>query len=121
MTQHHVLVCEDEDFVREALSDYLRSSGYLVTEAANGLQCLDAVKKNSPDVILLDLKMPEMDGEQTVHQIRALGIKAPIFVLTGLGTTDEPMDIEKLGIKGFIPKPYRLAEVNKLLKGIFND
>lgn len=113
--QPRVIVCEDEKFIRWALAEHLRSSGYLVSEAENGIECLKLVEESSPDLILLDLRMPKMDGTTTLKKLRAMGIDIPVFILSGFGAPGSTTEASELGAQGFIPKPYHLSEISQLL------
>jgi CheY-like chemotaxis protein len=110
-----VIVCEDEKFIRWALAEHLRSSGYTVDEAENGIECLELVAKAVPDLILLDLRMPKMDGTATLKKLRAQGINIPVFILSGFGVPGATKEAEELGAQGFIAKPYHLSEISQLL------
>lgn len=114
--QPQIIVCEDEKFIRWALAEHLRSSGYLVHEAENGLECLKLVEANTPDIILLDMRMPKMDGTTTLKKLRAMGLKTPVFILSGFGSTNSALEANELGAQGFIPKPYHLSEISQLLE-----
>ena len=111
-----VIVCDDEKFIRWALAEHLRSSGYEVQEAENGVECLELLKGTIPDVILLDLRMPKMDGTTALRKIREQGINTPVFILSGFGGANSEEDANKLGAQGFIPKPYHLSEISQLLE-----
>ncbi len=81
-----VLIVEDEKSLREAMADMLRRKNFLTHEAKNGKEGLEIALKEHPDLILLDLIMPEMDGMATLKKIRedAWGISAPVIILTNL-------------------------------------
>lgn len=114
--QPRVIVCEDEKFIRWALAEHLRSSGFIVFEAENGVQCIEQVEKNNPDVILLDLRMPKMDGTTTLQKLRKEGINIPVFILSGFGVAGSTSEANELGAQGFIPKPFHLSEISQLIQ-----
>lgn len=116
-----VIVCEDEKFIRWALAEHLRSSGYEVEEAENGIECLQLVEKKIPDIILLDLRMPKMDGTATLKQLRDQGIKIPVFILSGFGAAGSTTEATELGAQGFIAKPYHLSEISQLLEATLQN
>ena len=64
----HILIAEDHAELRDVLSDYLRTKGYAVDAAANGTSALDAARAEAPDVLVLDLNMPDMDGAQLLRE-----------------------------------------------------
>ena len=110
-----ILICEDEQFVRWALAEHLRSDGYTVVEAQNGIEALKRVAEARPDAILLDLNMPEMSGLTALRKMRDLGVDSPVFILSGFGTAGSQTEATELGVAGFIHKPYYLSEVSQLL------
>lgn len=118
---HRIIVCEDEKFVRWALAEHLRSSGYDVAEAENGIECLKLVEEKTPDLILLDLRMPKMDGTATLKHLRAQGLTTPVFILSGFGAAGSTTEATALGAQGFIPKPYHLAEISQLLEATLQN
>jgi len=92
-TQKTILVVEDEKDLREALRDALQRKNYLVHEAENGRVGLEAAIENHPDLILLDLLMPEMDGMTAFKHIReaAWGKDVPVIILTNLNASSEDL------------------------------
>lgn len=116
--QERILVCEDERFVRWALAEHLRESGYSVFEAADGIAALDIIGKSKPDAILLDLHMPRMDGFNVIRELKSSNSDIPVFVISGYGQANANNMAAELGINGFIRKPFRLNEIDKLLENI---
>ncbi len=90
-TQKTILVVEDEKILRDAIVDILRLKNFLPLEAKNGNEGVDLALKKHPDLILLDLIMPAMDGTAAFKKIRkdVWGRKVPIIILTNLSTTNE--------------------------------
>lgn len=119
--QPRVIVCEDEKFIRWALAEHLRSTGYVVFEAENGVECLQLVEEKSPDIILLDLRMPKMDGTATLARLRAKGIDTPVFILSGFGSAGSSSEAAQMGAQGFIPKPFHLSEISQLLEATLRN
>jgi CheY-like chemotaxis protein len=116
-----VLICDDDMLLRKLLIEHVSSLGYKVLEASNGHECIEIVKRSAPDVLLLDLVMPEMSGLEVIKQLKALGINdLPIFVISGYGHTMSPDEAAELGVKGFVPKPYRLNEIDMILENTLN-
>jgi len=92
-TQKTVLIIEDEKFLREALVDILRFKKFLTLEAKNGKDGLNIALSKHPELILLDIIMPEMDGVALLKKIRedAWGEKVPVIILTNLSATSEQL------------------------------
>ena len=105
-----VLVIEDDASVRQVLSDTLRQQGFIVFEAADGVQGLVAESQHNPDVVLLDLMLPDIDGVEVCRRLRTRS-HVPILVVTG--RTDEADAVEALGAGAddFVRKPFEAREV----------
>jgi len=91
--QKTILIVEDEKSLREAIADILRLKNFLPLEAKNGKEGVDMALEKHPDLILLDLIMPEMDGMTALKKIRedAWGEKVPVVILTNLSATNEQL------------------------------
>ena len=113
--QARILVCEDEHFVRWALSEHLRDCGFSVFEAGDGSKALEIIRKSRPDAILLDLNMPKTDGFSVIRQLKHEKNDTPIFVLSGYGQHSSNTIASELGVSGFIKKPFRLNEIDNML------
>ncbi|MBL8787273.1 MAG: sigma-54-dependent Fis family transcriptional regulator [Deltaproteobacteria bacterium] len=119
---HTVLVCDDEELIRWSLSEHLKGSGYGVMVAKNGQECLEAATRQVPDAILLDLKMPVMDGLTALRKLREAGILTPVIVITAHGAVDTAIEATRLGAVAYLTKPFDLREVSfKLSQAIEAD
>lgn len=99
-----VLVVDDDPEILEAICDILDAEGYRVAQARNGLEALDRVRAERPEVILLDLMMPVMDGHAFARALRARGNGAiPIVVISADGNAHRAT---ALGARGFLSKPF---------------
>jgi two-component system response regulator MprA len=110
---HHlrpVLVVEDDADILSSLAEVLRDGGYDVTTAANGYQALVQVKEHDPDLIILDLMLPRMNGWRFVQELRAGARRAtPIVLLSAVENL--PEEAARLGVQGFLRKPFELEEL----------
>lgn len=105
-----VLICDQETRVGHALNDYLTSVGFHTDLARNSFECIDRACVNHPDVILLDLDMPEMDGHRTMQCLRKMGINVPVILFsTGAAV---PFDEDSAVLK----KPFRPKEIAVILE-----
>jgi len=107
----HILLVDDEAEFRQSTSVTLGRRGFKVSEAADGLSALEAVKQSKPDLLILDIKMPGMDGIETLKRIRQFAPKVPAIILTGHGDYDTAMAGIKLEIVDFIHKPIDIDEL----------
>jgi len=111
-----VLVIDDEPEVRVLLDIQLRHWGYDVVLAGDGLKGLQLDHQEHPDVILLDLNMPELDGVTVLKQIRAVDLKQPVIVLTGDSKPEAERQVRALGVSEFILKGSSLHLLSDALK-----
>ena len=105
-----VLVVEDDRNIAELLQMYLEKEGYAVTVAADGGQGLSAFRASKPDLVLLDVMMPVMDGWAVCRAIRAESA-TPVIMLTAKGETDDKVAGLKQGADDYITKPFEMKEV----------
>jgi two-component system CheB/CheR fusion protein len=107
-----------DDHKDTATSMFLRMYGYEVEIAADGLTALQAVQARSPDVVLLDIGLPKMNGWQVARQIRALnGSKRPLLIaISGYGTLADRLRSQEAGIDLHLVKPVDIADLDELLR-----
>ena len=105
-----VLIAEDDKNIAELLQMYLEKEGYAVTVAPDGGQALSKFRAIKPDLVLLDVMMPVMDGWGVCRAIRAES-KTPIIMLTAKGETDDKVNGLKAGADDYITKPFEMKEV----------
>ena len=106
-----VLVVDDDPMIRMLVTETLKQIGFVVEEVDNGKQALDFMGRCQPDVVLLDVLMPEMDGFQACQAIRALphGKHTPILMMTGLDDIESIDHAFEVGATDFITKPLNYA------------
>ncbi len=115
-----VLLVEDEDQLRRVMKDLLERDGYTVAEARDGVQALDQVDRLAPDVIILDLNLPGLDGYGVLTQLRSRPAtrSIPIMVLTAKGDEDNEVRVFELGADDFITKPFRARALSARLEAV---
>jgi DNA-binding response OmpR family regulator len=107
----HVLVVDDDPIVRDVLQRYLAREGFSVTWAGDGRAALDAVETCRPDLILLDLMLPRIDGFEVFRRLRAVGDSTAVIMLTARGQeTDRVVGLES-GADDYVAKPFSPREV----------
>lgn len=111
-----VLLIDDEQSIRDLLDTLLQRKGYDVVLAANGQKGLELFRRERPDVIVLDLKMPGMDGLTVLQKIRSLDLKKPVIVLTGAGTAEAEQQVRALGATEYIEKEFSLHRLGDSLR-----
>jgi two-component system, chemotaxis family, chemotaxis protein CheY len=114
-----ILIVDDAEFLRMRISKMLIGDGYEVVEAENGAIAVEKYKEGKPDVVLMDITMPEMDGLTALKQIRAFDPKARVVMLTALGQESVVLEAIKSGARDFVVKPFErervLSAITKLL------
>jgi DNA-binding response OmpR family regulator len=117
-----ILVVEDEEKIRSALVDFLEFHNFEVTEAADGLEAERITAEKRFDLILLDLMLPKISGEQLCSKWRSDGLQTPIIMLTAKGQEKEKVAGLNLGADDYITKPFSLEEllarINAVLRRI---
>ena len=113
-----ILVIDDQPNIRALLDILLRQQGYDVLLAENGWKGLRLYRQEHPDVILLDLNMPELDGVTVLKQIRNVDLKQPVIILTGDSTPEAERQVRALGVSEFILKGSSLHLLADTLKRI---
>ncbi len=117
MSQATVLVIDDEEAIREAVAEDLKREGYRLVFAENGSQGLERLAESAPTVIILDLRMPVMDGFEFLKAIDHRP-ESPflVVVLTGHGDADAIKTCYDSGVSNFIKKPFNLYEIRGVVK-----
>jgi DNA-binding response OmpR family regulator len=107
----HVLLVDDEDIIRENLGSLLERNGFNVTRATNGREALQKIADNSPDVIVLDVMMPHMNGREVLRRMREKGNWTPVILLTQVGDADERALALEEGADDYLNKPFNTHEL----------
>jgi two-component system, OmpR family, alkaline phosphatase synthesis response regulator PhoP len=110
VTERRILVIEDDQTIREGLSDALTGEGFEVLPAADGLSGLHLGLKEDPDLIILDLMLPGLDGFEVLKRLRADGLETPVLILTARGLEQDRVRGLDLGADDYIVKPFGLSE-----------
>ncbi len=111
-----VLVVDDEASIRQSLLGALKDEGYKVRAASGGTECLELLRQDRPDVVLLDIWMPEMDGLETLKRIKAEWPDLVVIMMSGHGTIETAVRATKLGALDFIEKPLSLERLLVVLQ-----
>ncbi len=112
-----ILIVDDEKSIRNTLRDILEFEKYEVDEASDGMECLVKLKQNKYDVLVMDIKMPKMDGMEALERIQLLSPDTPVVMISGHANIDTAVEAVKKGAFDFISKP---PDLNRLLITIRN-
>ncbi len=120
---YRILIADDESEIRDLLRLYLEKDGYEVLEAADGLETMESVKRENPDLLLLDIMMPGLDGYRVLRNIRENN-NIPVIMLSAKGTnTDKILGLD-LGADDYITKPFEpleaVARVNSNIRRFYS-
>jgi two-component system KDP operon response regulator KdpE len=117
MRQFRILVVDDEARILNFLSSKLKASGYEVLTASNGLEGLEQAQAQEPDLIVLDLIMPKMDGLEMLKQLRSFSA-VPVIILTAKGADADRIKGLQLGADDYLPKPFNPDELVARIEAI---
>jgi len=112
-----ILVVEDEDTIREVVRRYLEREGYEVREAADGYTALDLIAEAEPDLIVMDLMLPGIDGLTLTRQLRQRS-RVPVIMLTARGDTSDRIRGLDLGADDYLPKPFSPRELVSRIQAV---
>ncbi|MDR3559963.1 MAG: response regulator [Negativicutes bacterium] len=110
-----VLVIDDQPGIRRLLIEVLSEEGYSVVDAANGYDGLQKAKEHHPDLILMDMKMPGMDGIETLKELKALGIGDRVIMMTAYGELDLVTEAKDIGAADYITKPFDIIALCQMI------
>ena len=113
-----ILVIDDEPAVRILLEILLHEQGYDVVVADGGWKGLELFRRERPDVVVLDLKMPELDGVMVLKHIRRIDLNQPVIILTGAATPEAEQQVRALGAAEIVEKEFTLDRLGHALKRV---
>jgi two-component system, chemotaxis family, chemotaxis protein CheY len=114
-----ILIVDDAEFLRVRITKMLSGEGFEVFEAENGLKAVANYKEIHPDLVLMDVTMPEMDGLSALKEIRSYDAQAKVIMLTALGQESVVLEAIKSGARDFVVKPFErdrvMSAIHKLI------
>ncbi|UCD57288.1 MAG: response regulator [Candidatus Hydrogenedentota bacterium] len=111
-----ILFVDDDNEFRRAMKKMFERWGYNVTDAAGGREALDLLSRNTYDLIISDLRMPDLDGVELMGEIKRKEIKVPIVFITGYGEIESYMDLMNMGAFDYINKPVKGKEILRVAR-----
>ncbi len=113
----NILICDDAAFMRMMIKDILTKNGYnVVAEAENGLKAVEKYQENKPDLVLMDITMPEMDGIQALKKIKQMDPNASVVMCSAMGQQAMVIESIQSGARDFIVKPFQPDRVLEAVK-----
>ena len=119
--KRRILVVDDEDALRTVLSAELNSEGYDVGTAADGVEALAELQKARFDLVLLDIKMPNMNGFEVLKIIKEKYAGTKVIMLTGFADLKNASESKKLGAEDFVSKPYDLVDLLTTIDRVMSE
>jgi DNA-binding NtrC family response regulator len=116
-----LLVVDDEEALRTVLSSELSSEGYDVEAASDGDEAITKVQKSNFDLVLLDIKMPKVDGFEVLKFIKKNSPKVKVIMLTGFADLKNAIESKKLGAEDFVSKPYDLVDLLTTIERVLSE
>ena len=115
----NILICDDAAFMRMMIKDILSKNGYTVAgEAENGVRAVEKYNELKPDLVLMDITMPEMDGIQALKNIKAADSGAKVIMCSAMGQQAMVIESIQAGAKDFIVKPFQADRVLEAVKKV---
>ncbi len=106
-----LLIVDDDEDIRRTLGDRLRADGYDVKTAADGAEGLRRIRRDAPEVVLLDMQMPEMDGLDVLRQLRTTEMPSTVIVITAYGSIESAVEAMREGSFDFVAKPFEMERI----------
>ncbi len=113
-----VLIVDDAEFLRMRISRILAGSGYQIIQADSGMSAVSLYQASRPDVVLMDITMPEMDGLTALREIKAIDPEARVIMLTALGQDSVVLEALKAGALDFVVKPFDTKRVLETIEKV---
>lgn len=116
-----LLIIDDQLGIRLLLSEVFKKEGYDTYQAANGIEALALIRENEPDLVLLDMKIPGMDGLEILRRIRSVWTSLKVIMMTAYGELDMIQEARDLGALKHFTKPFDIDEIRIEVKGVLGD
>jgi DNA-binding response OmpR family regulator len=118
-----ILITDDESNIRLTIRTALESDGYVVREASNGIEALESIERQMPDLVVLDLNMPGIDGMEVLEHLKSLAVanKPRVIILTAFGSIATAVRATRLGAVEFLEKPVTPAELRQTIRSVLTE
>ncbi len=118
---YRVLVVDDQKGVRRLLEELFKKEGYEVNVAVDGRDSIEKVKANTPDIILMDMKMPNMNGLEASEEIIKYDSNIPIIMMTAYGEMEIVQKALEVGVRQYITKPFDIIDLRNLVRSVLEQ
>ena len=118
MAQRTILVADDDASIRSLLKQLLSDEGYSVVEATTGTEVVEKVKDTNPDLVIMDVRMPELDGIEALPKVKQASPKTSVLIMTAFGSSNAAIKAMELGAFDYITKPFELDKISHTVKRV---
>jgi two-component system response regulator AtoC len=118
LAQKQILVADDDPSIRSLLNDLLTSEAFTVSEASTGLEVVEKAKEAPPDLVIMDIRMPELDGIEALSRLKAAAPQTAVLVMTAFGSSNAAIRAMELGAFDYITKPFELDKITHIVKRV---
>lgn len=116
-----ILIVDDQLGVRQLLYEALKDDYQNVFVAGSGVEAITKVEEHKPDLVIMDMKMPRMNGIEVMKNMSKMEYRCPVIMMTAYGELEVISQATQMGIKSYITKPFDLKELKQLIKDTLND
>lgn len=121
MAKERILIVDDEKNIVSSLTAILSDEGYEVSMTGDGVEALELIQKDPPDLVLLDIWLPGMDGIEVLKTLKTYNPGVEVIIMSGHGTIDTAVKATKLGAQDFIEKPFSLDRITESIKNVLQE
>ena len=121
LAKERILIVDDEKNIVSSLTSILADEGYEVSIAGDGVEALELIQKDPPDLVILDIWLPGMDGIEVLKTLKSYNLGVEVLIMSGHGTIDTAIKATKLGAQDFIEKPFSLDRITESIKNILQE
>ena len=120
VAQKTILVADDDASIRSLLKQLLADEGFAVIEASTGVEVVEKVKESSPDLVIMDVRMPELDGIEALSRVKATNPKTAVLIMTAFGSSNAAIRAMEFGAFDYITKPFELDKISHSVKRVLD-
>lgn len=116
VVKEKILIVDDQFGIRILLNEVFQKEGYQTFQAANGIQALDILQKHNPDLVLLDMKIPGMDGVEILKRMKVIDPEIRVIIMTAYGELDMIQEAKNLGALTHFAKPFDIDDIRAAVR-----
>ena len=121
LAKERILIVDDEKNIASSLKGILSAEGYDVSMTGDGMKALELIQKDPPDLVLLDIWLPGMDGIEVLKTLKTYSPGVEVLIMSGHGTIDTAVKATKLGAQDFIEKPFSLDRITESIENALHE